>query len=170
MGSMAVPPPTWLRRCRRCSAVLALVAGTAVLGLTGLPEAGQSQEASQLERYQRRLGDWFQQLDRNRDGRLTRDEVRGHPFLEMQFERLDRTRRGYLLPGDLAPARLHFLGERLRRRFQEADRNRDGRLTPAEAEAMPWLLRQFNEADRDGDGTVTLEELWQLRRKLSPRP
>jgi Ca2+-binding EF-hand superfamily protein len=140
------------------------------LVLAWLPLVALGQDSSQLERYQRRLEEWFQQLDRNRDGRLTRDEVRGHPYLEMNFERLDRKGRGQLLPADLAPARLHFLGERLRRKFQEADRSGDGRLTPTEAEAIPWLFRRWREADLDGDGRVTLEEFWQLRRRLAPRP
>lgn len=169
LSSTAAQDPAWLRRLLRRSAGLAVVAVGAALVLASLPEAGLCQGASELERYQRRLEDWFQQLDRNRDGRLNRDEVRGHPFLEMKFERLDRNDRGYLLPADLAPERPHFLGERLRRRFQEADRNRDGRLTRAEVEAIPWLLKRFNEADLNRDGTVTLQEFWQLRRQLAPR-
>jgi len=62
-----------------------------------------------------------------------------------------------------------MLGERLRRRFQAADRNRDGQLSRSEAGSIPWLLQQFRIADLDQDAGITLREIWILRRALSPR-
>lgn len=132
------------------------------------PAAVQCQETLQLLRYQQKLEAWFQRLDRDGDGRLTPAEVRGHPFLEINFNRLDQGRRGYLLPSDLAPNQRHFLGNRLQDTFRRADTNRDGQLSPAEAAGFPWLWRQFTEADRNRDRNVSLEELWWLRRSLSP--
>ncbi len=128
-----------------------------------------AQQSPQLERYQRRMEAWFQRLDRNRDGRLSPVEVRGNSFLELNFQRLDGDNRGYLIPADLAPSQRHLLGERIRETFQNADRNGNGSLSPAEARAFPWLQKRFAEADRNGDGGVTLMELWDLRRSLAPR-
>jgi hypothetical protein len=129
-----------------------------------------AQDTRSLEHYQQRMQAWFERLDRNRDGRLTPEESRGQVFLETNFQRLDRERRGYLVPADLGPHQRAFLGVRLRTVFSQADRNGDGRLNRREARSFPWLNRRFAEIDLDGDGTVTLEELWESRRSLAPRP
>lgn len=149
----------------------------AVLSLAGpwagaLVPAGRAQDLEDLQRYQRRLEKLFRKLDTNGDGRLSPDEIRGHLYLESNFQRFDQGGKGYLLPSNLttSPDKGHFLGNRLRQAFKRADRNGDGRLCGAEVAALPWLQLQANQADRNGDGCVSLEELWILRRSLSPRP
>ncbi len=144
-----------------------------VLSLVGsLVPAAHGQELGDLQRYQRRLEKLFRKLDSNGDGRLSPGEARGRPFLESNFQRLDQGGKGYLLQPDLTPppGQGHFLGERLRQAFQRADRSADGRLCGAEVAALPWLQQHFAQAERNGDGCVSLEELWILRRSLSPRP
>ena len=130
----------------------------------------RGQEMGDLDRYQKRLENLFRKLDDNGDGRLSPAEVRGRPFLEANFQRLDKGGKGYLVPADLAlpQDQRHFLGERLRQAFERSDANRDGRLCGAELAAFPWLQQQLSQADRNGDGCVTMEELWALRRSLSP--
>jgi hypothetical protein len=129
---------------------------------------GVAQDSSLLLRYEKRLHGWFRRIDRNGDGRISPAEAKGHPFLEMNFARLDSSGRGFLLPHDLAPANNHFLGKRLRDGFRRADRNGDGELTLAEAGALPWLAKHFSQADLDSNGRVTLDEFWALRRSLAP--
>jgi Ca2+-binding EF-hand superfamily protein len=58
---------------------------------------------------------------------------------------------------------------RLQRRFQQADRNLDGRLDRREASSLPWLQRNFVSIDRNSDGNLTLNELWMMQRSLAPR-
>lgn len=97
-------------------------------------------------------------------------ESQGQPFLETNFQRLDRRGRGYLLPTDLAPRQKVFLGVRVRTVFARADRNGDGQLSRQEARSFPWLNRRFLEIDLNRDGAVSLQELWESRRALAPRP
>ncbi len=137
---------------RRCWAVIAAGA----LGLSGAGVHGQT--PAEQQRYQQRLQQLFIRLDRNGDRRLQRQEVQGQPYLERHFERLDRQRRGFLVPADLAPG-AGGQGERAERFFRQADRNGDGRIDRREAEAHGWLLRRFGNADRNGDGSVDRQEL-----------
>ena len=151
-------------RAARCWAVIAAGA----LGLSGAGALGQT--AAEQQAYQQRLQQLFIRLDRNGDRRLQRQEVQGQPYLERHFERLDRQRRGFLVPADLAPG-AGGQGERTERFFRQADRNGDGRIDRREAEAYGWLLRHFGNADRNGDGSVDRQELQglseQRRRQLS---
>ena len=131
-------------------------------GALGLSGGGlQAQTPAEQQRYQQRLQQLFIQLDRNGDRRLQPQEVRGQPYLERHFERLDRQRRGFLIPTDLAPGAdgEGERGERAERFFRQADRNGDGRIDRREAEAHDWLLRRFGSADRNGDGSVDRQEL-----------
>jgi len=69
----------------------------AMAPVAGLPVV----RANELELYQQRMGQLFQQLDRNGDGRLDRQEAQHNPYLRRHFDRLDRGGKGYLVPADL---------------------------------------------------------------------
>jgi Ca2+-binding EF-hand superfamily protein len=69
--------------------------------MVSAPAAPTQAQASEEQRYQQRLRQLFDQLDRNGDGRLDRREASRNAYLERHFERLDRGGKGYLLPGDL---------------------------------------------------------------------
>ena len=159
---MAGPRPN--SRCP--GAALALLAGL----LLGSAPA-QAQSPAELQGYQQRLQQLFRRLDQNGDQRLDRREVEGHPYLERHFTRLDQQQRGYLSPTDLRGPEGGGTangGERARRFFSQADRNRDGQLSRQEAEPYPWLQRRFQEVDRNGDGVVSREELRQVRPTVNP--
>lgn len=42
--------------------------------------------------------------------------------------------------------------------FMRSDLNRDGQLSPEEAQNLPAVAEQFSEWDRDGNGQLSLEE------------
>lgn len=132
--------------------------------------AAQAQTPQELKAYEQRLQQLFQQLDRNGNQRLERQEVQGHPYLERHFERLDQRQRGFLAPADLKPGR-PSPEERSERFLRKADQNRDGRVDRQEAQRFPWLQRQFNAVDRNGDGSVERSELQEWahqRRQANP--
>lgn len=64
-----------------------------------------------------------------------------------------------LLPWPALPHAGHIA--ELEKRFAEADRNQDGRLTLDEARAagLASVVRDFQRIDKDGKGFVTLEQL-----------
>jgi hypothetical protein len=118
--------------------------------------------------YGRRIEALFVRMDANRDGRLELHEVRGQPYLERRVLRRDSP--GFLRMEDLRGPAGAPSGQRLQRRFRQADRNGDGRLDREEVRRLPWLARHFQSLDLNQDGGLTLAELWLLQRALAPRP
>lgn len=58
----------------------------------------------QAQRAQHR-GEMWKKLDANGDGRLSRDEVAGHPRLAKDFDAIDANKDGFLSPEELQAAR-----------------------------------------------------------------
>lgn len=142
-----------------------------VLVLTGIqsviPYASALANPQNVQIYGRRMEALFLQMDVNGDGRLESGEVRGQLYFERRLQRPDS--RGYLLLEDVSPLSPHPSGQRLQKRFNQADRNGDGRIDRNECQALPWLSRNFVSFDLDDDGGLTLEELWTVQRSLAPR-
>jgi Ca2+-binding EF-hand superfamily protein len=86
-------------------------------------------------------------LDRNGDGKLTRDELPGPPS-------------GAGTDGRPGP-------EQLQRRLKEADRNDDGKLQ--KDEAPPFIAANFDRADRNGDGELDEQELKAVLERIGRR-
>jgi Ca2+-binding EF-hand superfamily protein len=82
------------------------------------------------------LAGHFEQLDMDKDGQISADEMHGFRMAGPKAERKD-----------------------LRMRFEAADTNADGALALAEAQAgMPWLAERFSAVDADNDGRITRGE------------
>jgi Ca2+-binding EF-hand superfamily protein len=108
------------------------------------------------------FGDWtvaaFDDLDRNRDGRIVRREW---PHDTDAFERADHnddnvvTRAEFLSEDELASPRSPQLGAAAVRRFDQWDDNRDGRLSRGEWQGTQ---ERFARLDRNRDAFVTRAE------------
>jgi Ca2+-binding EF-hand superfamily protein len=147
----------------------------------GMAEAGNAAPAS------RGLPAFFQLLDADHDGRLSRDELSKATEL---FDRLDRNHDGFLEPKELmempavassdepvinpaAPlARVRkgvgaMQGGNLMHLLKRHDTNGDGKLSMEEA--PPFLKRQFAKIDTNGDGFLDKEELetWFRERRMA---
>ena len=133
----------------------------------GLLLPDQSVQANPVRHYGTRMEALFVRMDSNRDGRLEIKEVSDQPYLKRRLQR--HPTRTYLLIEDIRPSATHPSGLRLQKRFQQADRNVDGRLDRKEVGSLPWLQRNFESLDRNGDGGLTLNELWMMQRSLAPR-
>jgi Ca2+-binding EF-hand superfamily protein len=94
----------------------------------------------------------LQKLDKNGDGKLTRDEL-GQPSSPQGFR-----------PGD-APGGPGQFAEQARERMMAADTNKDGKLSKEEAEKSDLrILKEggFARFDRNGDGFIDQEEMRQF--------
>ena len=140
---------------------------TALLASVWLSSPGTAQQQRQSFRgYNHRMEALLIELDRNNDGRLDRRELKNHPALMRRLRRqggAPSLRLDQMGHRDSAPS-----GERLSRRFRQADRNGDQQLSVSEARDLPGISRRFNRVDRNGDQRISLDELWSYQRGLGP--
>jgi len=79
-----------------------------------------------------------------------------------------------VLPGTLALAQgkadPQKIAQALEQRFNAADKNQDGLLTQAEADAgMPRLAKAFDRIDTEKKGTLSLEQIKVFMAKNAPK-
>ncbi|MHA6894370.1 EF-hand domain-containing protein [Ralstonia pseudosolanacearum] len=112
-------------------------------------------------------GSGFKKLDTNGDGMVSRDEAKGHRWLEDHFDEIDTNHDGQISKDELAAWHKTHAGEmrgkmqaRLDAKFKAADKNGDGALTREEMQAgLPKLAKHFDEIDANHDGKVTEDEI-----------
>jgi len=100
-------------------------------------------------------------LDVNKDGVIDRVEAAKHPRLAGQFDQLDRNRDGRL-SADERPQRMGKHGRRGMGGMMKADANKDGRISRVEAAATPKLAAKFNAMDGNRDGFLDRAD-WQAK-------
>lgn len=119
----------------------------------------------------------FQHLDKNQDGKLTKEELPERMAERMQ--QADKDGDGAITKAELEAARQQWQGQgkaqgqgqgpggmpSVDQMFQRLDKNNDGQLTKEE---LPegWGERLLR-ADADGNGAVTKQELEAARQKLA---
>lgn len=101
--------------------------------------------------------------DKDGDGQISVAEAADHPPLKDQFATLDKNQDGKLSKEELAGLRHPTRAEmqkRMAEKFHAADKNGDGALSQTEAEqAASHMAKHFSEMDTDKNGLVTPEEL-----------
>ena len=94
-------------------------------------------------------------IDTNNDGVIDRAEASQHARLAGKFDQLDKNRDGKL-SADERPQRMGKHGRRGKGghygAMMKADVDKDGRISRAEAAASPKLAARFNEMDGNRDG------------------
>jgi EF hand domain-containing protein len=109
----------------------------------------------------------FARADTDRNGVLSGAEVdRGLPGIAPHFNEVDRNRDGSLSPEELRAWSGSRKGEKRKseggfaEHFRRADANGDGALTRAEVDtALPRLGAKFDRVDANHDGKLTQDEL-----------
>lgn len=105
-------------------------------------------------------------LNTDGDGRIGRDELAGRERVLSRFAELDGNRDGFLTRGELREfgrkrheQRRTTREQRFAEKFRTIDTDRDGRLSKAEAAGSPRLSGSFAWMDENRDGYLSHEEL-----------
>ena len=98
---------------------------------------------------------YHQKLDINNDGVIDRAEAAASPRLAERFDQLDKNKDGKL-GADERPQRhgRHRGGRDGHGRMMQADTDKDGRISKAEAAADPKFAERFAKMDANRDGFV----------------
>jgi len=96
---------------------------------------------AEVEKSMPRLAEKFDQIDTNKDGQLSRDEMKAWKKAHKAGNKADRQAKAA-------------------ERFKHADANGDGKISRIEAEQnAPRLAKKFDAIDANKDGQLTQDEL-----------
>jgi Ca2+-binding EF-hand superfamily protein len=111
------------------------------------------------------IEEYFQLVDRDGDGRVSRQEFIDFMVVE-SFYWVDRDGDGFISENEFVSA------GGSKDEFRRIDRNRDGKISMMEAQksnlATKMFGQAFDEADTNGDGFVTLAEFRRYRARALP--
>ena len=110
----------------------------------------------------------FNDLDKDKNGSLSRTEAAGNPELVAKFKDADRnsdgklTRTEYLrvmAVKDAGTVKRKVTGaDRKYPGFNDLDKDKDGSLSRSESAGNPQLVSRFKEVDKNSDGKLTRSE------------
>ena len=157
----------------RCLITALLLAGApGAFAQASAPEgesrAAPADETSRRAEHEAQAEARFQQADRNRDGKLSPEEMEAARAARRaeRFAKMDRDRDGGLSREELRQAREERRGwrghkrERMHARLQQLDTDGDHALSRAElGDKLPRLAQKFDTIDANHDGRLTREEM-----------
>jgi Ca2+-binding EF-hand superfamily protein len=103
----------------------------------------------------------MQAIDKNGDGKISREEAAAYPRLVKRFDAVDANKDGFVTPQEMKAAHVKATAAKLK----AIDANGDGQLSRAEVDAKaPRLAKRFDAIDTNKDGYLSKEELVAARR------
>ena len=111
--------------------------------------------------------------DTNGDGFVSREEAQAYPLLAGQFDAADANKDGKLDAAEMDAHRdaVRASGRaKAEARWKAADKDGDGAISRAEAEAsMPGVAQRFKKFDVNRDGKIERDELHHFRMRKKDR-
>jgi len=137
----------------------AALASAAVIAVAAPEGAGGHRHGAMVER--------LKQADTDGNGLISREEAKALPRLAKHFDEIDANRDGQLSKEELQAFHeqmrahhAHERGQRMAEHWKKLDTDGDGRVSLAEAQAnAPRLAEHFQLIDANGDGFITPEEM-----------
>lgn len=124
-----------------------LLGGVAMLLAVG---PAMAEKGKTMERHKAHL----EELDTNKDGKISRDEVKAAH--DARFNSVDTDGNGSVSLEEFQAAEERRKQMRLQRKFERADKNGDGVLTSDELDSR--RDGHFDKIDKNGDGEISAKE------------
>ena len=106
-------------------------------------------------------------MDANGDGFITREEAKGHPMLEKNFDAIDTNKDGKLSREEMKAAHDQHKADHAAHR-PKMDANGDKMISRDEAKGHPRLEKNFDAIDTNKDGQLSPDELKAFRASKRP--
>jgi Ca2+-binding EF-hand superfamily protein len=141
------------------SLTAAALASVAIIAVAAPDGAGGHRHGAMAER--------LKQADADGNGLISRDEAKALPRLARHFDEIDANRDGQLSGDELRAfhqamhaKHVHERQARMAEHWKKIDADGDGRVSLAEAQAnAPRLAQHFQQIDANGDGFITPDEM-----------
>lgn len=119
---------------------------------------------------------YFQRLDKDGNGVVSREEAKAHPRLEKAFDGMDLSKDGQVTDTEYreyAKARRDQHSEKtktgMKALWEKADTNSDGMLDREEAKSSPHVIKHFDSMDADKNDRVSAQEVGDFMKAVRPR-
>ena len=107
-----------------------------------------------------RMAERLKAADTNGDGQISKAEAAALPMIAKHFDQIDANRDGQVTADELRAFHEARRAAAHAEHFKKVDTDGDGRISKAEAQAnAPRLAAHFEQIDANADGFLTAEEL-----------
>jgi len=134
----------------------------ALIAVPCLALATEKPEGKKSENINAKIDQLFKSVDTNGNGKISKEEAEQKaPAIAENFDKIDANHDGALNKKEFKA--FWATAEKKRREFsqrlQQADLDKNGKLSEEEAKALPNLSARFNEIDGNHDGQLVIKEI-----------